>query len=219
MEQHNRTLFGPVADRLAGALSTSESFELHVPVDAAIGLRRRQLAAIRDALVRWIQQTAPSLPIAPYGRYVTPIRKITLPGVPFPCSLHRLAAIGPMRGRFDIVYLVKGDLETARADRLSETCQKKFGKLAEWKRSYGARTILVLEDADIQLTNHQLVADALSRAEKARTDKPDEIYLVSTFLDIPWYVTCLRREGRSYYDNGEQFWEIDPKALQPLTAK
>ena len=90
---------------------------------------------------------------------------------------------------------------------------------AEWKRSYNARTVLVLEDADIQLTNHQLVADALSRAEKARTDKPDEIYLVSTFLDNPWYVTCLRREGKSYYDDGERFWEVDPKSLQPLTAK
>ncbi|MGO9684038.1 MAG: hypothetical protein ACLPTZ_15900 [Beijerinckiaceae bacterium] len=219
MEQHNRTLFGPVADRLAGMLPSSESIELHVPVDATIGLRRRQLVPIQDVLVHWIQQTAPSLPIAPYGRYVTPICKLTIPGVPFPVSLHRLAAIGPMRGRFDIVYLFKGNLESARVDRLSETCQKKFRKLAEWKRSYNARTVLVLEDADIQLTNHQLVADALSRAENTRTDKPDEIYLVSTFLDNPWYVTCLRREGKSYYDDGERFWEIDPTSLQPLTAR
>jgi hypothetical protein len=218
-EEHSRSLFRPIADGLAGALPSAESFELHVPVDATVGLRRGEVPQIRDAIVRWVRETAPTLPIAPYGRYITPIRKLTLPGVPFPVSLHRFAAMGPMRGRFSVVHLVSGDLETARLDRISEACAKKFGKLAEWKRSYGALTVLVLEEADIQLTNAQRVAEALARAEDSRADRPDEVYLVSTSLDDLWHVTCLRREGRDYYDDGERFWPIDPAALVSLTER
>ena len=111
-----------------------------------------------------------------------------------------------MSGAVSVRVLVD-DVEEARFDRLREACDKKFGKLAEWKRSYDAHTVLVLEDADIQLTNELLVGDALARAEEGRTDKPDEIYLVSTHTDSSWWVTCLRRPGKSHYDD-ESYWEI-----------
>ena len=43
------------------------------------------------------------------------------------------------------------------------------------KRDHGARTVLVLEENDIQLTNQQVVADALTQAEAERPDTPDEV--------------------------------------------
>jgi hypothetical protein len=217
-QEHARSLFGPIAERVAGALPTEESIQLHVPVGATAGLKRRQIATIQDALVTWVRGTAPTLPIAPYGRYVTPVKKVMLPGVPFPVSLHRIAAASPaLRGRFDILHLAPEDIESARVDRIRKVCEEKYPKLAAWRRD--ARTVLVLENGDIQLSNAQLVYEALVRAEEGRADRPDEIYLVDAAIENPWWVTCLRREGKTYYDQGERFWEIDPNTLTPLTGR
>jgi hypothetical protein len=111
-----------------------------------------------------------------------------------------------------------GPVEDGRLERLGQTRDKKFGKLATWKRDAGAHTILVLEDADISLTNEQRVADTFARVEESRTDLPDEVYIVTTFID-PWHMTCLRREGRTYYDDGERFWEVNPATLSDLTGR
>ena len=88
-------------------------------------------------------------------------------------------------------------------------------------RREGARTILVLEENDISLTNHQLVADAMVHAEaRVVTDPPpDEVFLVSTSIPDMWHVTCLRREGKNYYDDGERFHEFQPSALMKLTKR
>ena len=98
-------------------------------------------------------------------------------------------------------------------------CQKKYGKLYKWKRNEGARSILVLEENDMSLTNHQVVADAMASAEAGRSDAPDEVFLVSTFRSNPWWVTCLRRDGTNYYDDGERFHELDPVSLTQLTKR
>ena len=108
--------------------------------------------------------------------------------------------------------------EADRLDRFIAARDKKFGKLATWKAATSGRTILVLEDADISLTNEQLVADTFAKAEEGRADQPDEVYVVTSFTS-EWYVTCLRRPGRTYYDDGERYWKIDPAALTDLTGR
>jgi hypothetical protein len=77
----------------------------------------------------------------------------------------------------------------------------------------------VLEDRDVQLTNHLLVCEALSKAEGGRSDVPDEVFLVSTSLEDRWWVTCLRRDGASYYDDEERFLEVDPATLLAGTSR
>ena len=103
--------------------------------------------------------------------------------------------------------------------RLEQTCRDKSSKLALWKRDEGALSVLVLEENDISSTNPQLVYEAMVRAETGRSDVPDEIYLVSTFRPNPWWVTCLRREGKDYYDNSERYHEFDPDNLTQLTKR
>ena len=103
--------------------------------------------------------------------------------------------------------------------RLEQTCRDKSSKLAVWKRDEGALSVLVLEENDISSTNPQLVYEAMVRAEAGRSDVPDEIYLVSTFRPNPWWVTCLRREGKDYYDDGERYHEFDPGDLTQLTKR
>jgi predicted RNA polymerase sigma factor len=90
------------------------------------------------------------------------------------------------------------------------------------ERDYGARTILVLEENDIQLTNAQVVADAVLHLERAITEKPTEIYLVSTAVENRWWSWSLRIEGRDYYNLSQAYeclCEIDPSTLIDLTGR
>ena len=50
-------------------------------------------------------------------------------------------------------------------------------------------------------------------------DAADEIFLVSTHIADAWWVTCLRRAGKTYYDDGERFHEVNPDVLTPLTSR
>lgn len=219
MAVKNQALFSGLDELLAGALPGAEYFQLLVPVDASLRLTGRDIPRIRNAVTRWIQNTAHGLPIAPYGRYATPILDNRLEGVPFALSLHRSAVNGVLRGKFSVKFVVTSDLEAARRKRLQKACDDKFSKLAAWRRERGAQTVLVLEENDIQLTNDQLVADALASVEKGRNDIPDEVFLVSTYLDSKWHVSCLRRAGKTYYDEGERFWEINPALLRDATGR
>jgi hypothetical protein len=49
-----------------------------------------------------------------------------------------------------------------------------------------ARTILVLEDNNIQLTNQSIVAETYLPLAMARSDRPDETFLVASLKD-PWH--------------------------------
>lgn len=96
-------------------------------------------------------------------------------------------------------------------------CEKKFPKLAAWQ-SQGARTVLILEDNDIQNTGEHLVADALLFAEqKISCKRPDEVYLVNTFSE-PWYGHVIRIDDTTYFDfpyetQRSRYWEIKPASL------
>jgi hypothetical protein len=191
------------------------------PVDAADGLSGGKTKKVQDALIGWIEQNATMLPLVRFGdRRPYGAEKEATPDVPFRFSLYRSAVMRcELSGRIRRAPCVKGDLEKARLARLQRACQKKFSKLDVWKRDEGARSILILEENDMSLTNHQVVADAMVDAEAGRSDAPDEIFLVSTFRPKPWWVTCLRREGANYYDDGERFHEYDPACLIQLTKR
>jgi hypothetical protein len=151
----------------------------------------------------------------------TPIRWVTLPDVPFPVTLHRTTTEG-FPARFTIRHMVEANDEAERVQRIREACQRKYPKPARWKRDHGARTVLVLEENDIQLTNQQIVADALLEVERTMPDRPDEVYLVSTAIDTPWWSFALRVGQRDYYDfsqASECVEEIDPATLMDLTRR
>jgi hypothetical protein len=107
-----------------------------------------------------------------------------------------------------------------RRDRIERACRKKFPKLAAW-RAAGARTILVLEDNDIQVSNASVVADAVLSVERSLDcERPDEIYLIETFHD-PWYGHVVRIDGKNFFDfsyeeQPTRYWEINPATLTDL---
>jgi hypothetical protein len=156
------------------------------------------------------------LPMAKEGRYVLPILRERPPGIEFEVTLHRWPRSWHVK-KFAIVQKIDVDLETARRARISRAREKKYPKLAAWQ-SKGARTVLVLEDNDIQNTGDHLVAEALLLAEQNVTcNRPDEVYLVTTFADL-WFGHVIRIDDKTYFDfdyetQHNRYWEIEPASL------
>jgi hypothetical protein len=221
LEVHNEKLFRPIKERFDHR-ADREFWELHVPVGASAGLMGAQVGQVQDALIKWIEANHARVPVAPlYERYANRSLGERTTGVPFPFSLHRASMETPYFpsgspcGRFTVQYIVSGALEHARAARLKIACEDKFPKLAKWKQGSGARTVLVLEEDDLSLTNHFRVADALVSAEAATPDAPDEVFLVSTCIEQTW---CLRGPG---VVAGEPMphRQFDPMELTKLTLR
>src|SRR5258706_15487414 len=59
-EKHIR----PIEAMLAGKLPPAETFELNMPAGATQGMLLREVRRIQEALVAWIVETAPKLPIS-----------------------------------------------------------------------------------------------------------------------------------------------------------
>jgi hypothetical protein len=207
----------PMSTAVEGRLSPTEDFELHVPVGAFVGLGRRRLEEVHQLLTDWVIRTWPQLTIAPIGRYDISIKPTSIPGVPFQVTLHRLAAfVRP--GTLQIVHVVSG-LEALREVRIRTALEKKLPKLSRWKQEFGARTVLIFEQNDIQLTNVHFVTDALLKVEKRFSALADEVYLVISTIS-PWWVHFVRVESRTYFDltdPDDRAWEVDPATLVPFT--
>ncbi len=124
-------------------------------------------------------------------------------------------SVGPP-GTFSIRH-VAANVPDTRKERIRRAYEKKASKLAAWRSQANARSVLIFEENDIQLTNAHLVADVLIEIERDTIfPKPDEIYLVSSCSE-PWYVWALRIGGQSYDDFstwGESLSEIDPAQLR-----
>jgi hypothetical protein len=148
-----------------------------------------------------VRITAPTLPIRKYADYRGTLVTAEPIGVPFQVSLVRFDGLPNLPGRFQLKHLAHASDE-GRELRIQRTCDDKFPKLARWKVSDNARTILVLEDNDIQLTNPSIVAEASLPIVWARSDTPDETYMVATCMS-PWYAWPILVNGRTYFDLAE----------------
>jgi hypothetical protein len=101
-------------------------------------------------------------------------------------------------GRFQLKHLARTS-DQGRELRIQRTCDDKFPKLASWNVSDHARTILVLEDNDIQLTSPSIVAETFLPIALARTDTPDETYMAATYMS-PWYAWPILVNGLTDFD-------------------
>jgi hypothetical protein len=153
--------------------------------------RSRPLRVTLASRRKGVIATAPTLPVAEIGRVVLPVLKVSVPRVPLTVSLHRWKRNGfPVP--IHIVHVVKDDVEPERLARIEAAYDKKLGKLLKWK-ARGARTVLILEEDDIQLTNHFRVGDALIAIEATRTERPDEVYHLSTGVSV-WFAVSRTEE-------------------------
>jgi hypothetical protein len=212
----------PILVMLAGKLPPDDVFELHMPAMAMQGRRAREVAQIQIALAAWIKATAPTVKAVPYASYDPRVRKMRPVDVPFDVALYRFLPAAPVPGFLQIRHEISGNQQQAREDRLRESCGKKLPKLEVWRRDSGARTVLVLEDNDNQLTNAELVFQALTNIENTIADKPNEIYLVTTYIETLWFVHALRIDQNTYYQlsqAGQCMTRVDPSTLADLTGR
>jgi hypothetical protein len=217
LQNQAATHFDPIRAMLKGKLPPNETFELMIPAKATQDIRKRNLPDVQAKLAAWVEATAPTLPLAPFCRYDTSQRNVRPPGVPFEVSLYRFQWMG---SPFSISHAVSG-LEASRELRIQEACARKFPKLDAWCKSSGARTVLILEDNDSQ-SSPKLVFDTLIKVENRFSDRPDEIYLVWTAIENPWYVWALRVGNHGYYDlvaYNRSLEDVDPRTLVDLTRR
>jgi hypothetical protein len=193
-----------IKSKLSALFDTGVMLVMKLPANAFS--TRSKVAAIHSALVRYVTTTAPTLPI---GKNYRAQPKISPPqGVPFSVSLSRFDGFSGLAEPFQIIFSPVGS--GLRDERIQRACDAKWPKLAQWKQSQGARTILVLEHNDVQTTNVLVVADAYLRVIASRVDAPDETYMVSTYTS-PWYAWPIPIDGQSYFDLATQpHFCIDP---------
>jgi Ribosomal protein L7/L12 dimerisation domain len=141
MEVKAAQLFDPIKTALNGVLDTTALFELYMPVNAFQGRKPAEVVSI------------PTIPKRPYPDYKgNGTAPTNVPGVPFQVVLMRTEPVIVPGNYFDLRHTVANG-DQLRAERMRRAIEKKFPKLDGWKRAYGAKTILVLEQIDIQLTN------------------------------------------------------------------
>jgi hypothetical protein len=218
---HDKKFFDPIIERF-NHRADQEIWDLYVPVGASAGLTWRKGVQVQDALIKWIETNAGSIPVVPrYGRRADTLSWQSADDIPFRFSLRRTisqASGSPLHGKFWLGSIAPANLEQQRAARLRTACEDKLPKLAKWKQDLGARTVLVLEEDDLWLTNHFRVADALGQAEATTTNAPDEVFMVSTGNHQTWWVVCLRGPGLV---DGEPMphGEFDAMELMKLTSR
>jgi hypothetical protein len=161
MNREAYRLFEPIIIAVSAAVPPNEVFELHIPAGVLTRRKKRDLKNIQDTLVRFILDGAPKLPLRRYADW-RGVEPDVPPGVPFAVKLFRFASSVDLIGRCQLRHVLAGDVELLRADRIRKVCDEKFPKLAKWKASHNARTVLILEDNDIQNTNEAIVAETFS---------------------------------------------------------
>jgi hypothetical protein len=114
--------------------------EMHMPIDAFTGHKMHEVRGLQAALIEHVRITAPTLPVRRYADYRGTLVTAQPAGVPFRVSLIRFDGFHNQPGRFQLKHLTGSG--QPRTPRIHRACDNKFPKLAMWKRSDSARTIL-----------------------------------------------------------------------------
>jgi hypothetical protein len=147
LEAQAQQRVNPIEDALKDALGNSAFFQLIIPADALEGKKGAELPGIQQAVINWTKTAAATMPTRNDG-LGTSTRADNVTGVGFPLELHRFEPTPIPLHYFKISHVVL-DLDRLRNERMNEAIEKKFPKLAAWKRDEKAKTVLVLENRDV----------------------------------------------------------------------
>ncbi len=202
---HEFVEFIPDIEReLAGQLPSPGTYVLILPT--SVRVRTKHVASVKTALVKWIRERA----IAFHARASTRSSRNRSPrgedlcvkeqpdGVPFEVYLKH-EAHWSSGSQLKISRFAPKELDTLRYERMTMALNKKCPKLTKCKQA-GPRTVLILEDGDISLSNHVIVTETLEAVSANRTDLPDEIWLIWPH-DAEWMVIQIYNDGEFLYES------------------
>jgi hypothetical protein len=215
----------PIEQALDGRLPSPGMYRLAFPIDPCSGLRPSGIPQAQAQIIAWVREKSFELHAEcpqqstrshrPNGH--NNFRKGRPDGLPFDLHLSRetgwwMPEKG--KGRLLVMRFAPKDYETLRRMRIKTALERKLPKLQEWKES-GARSVLLLENGDISLSNHVVILDAVECALEERKDRPDEIWLVDTTISDEWTVLCLMRDGVSFPDEDAavRYRDFNPNEL------
>jgi hypothetical protein len=203
-------------------------YQLLFPIDPCAGLKPRDIPKIQEAIIAWAKAKAAELHAdlprkptrAEKPRGHTNLRKETLPSLTFELYLSRYtnwAMPDIANGRLFVGRFAPPNHENLREQRLATAFDRKLPKLAKCKAA-GAVSVLILENGDIALTNHILVAEAVDKLLRGRADQPDQIWLVDAVIENEWTVWCFLRDGVVFPDEDRptRYREFNPVTLNEV---
>jgi len=215
----------PIEDALDHKLPVPGMFRLSFPIDPSKGIKRRDMEKVQAAVIAWVQEKAlelhaecpeqPTRQRKPNGH--SNFRKGNVEGLSCEILLYRETGWwmpDKGKGRLLAARFAPPKYEELRKDRIEAALKKKLPKLKAWK-DQGARSVLVLENGDLFLSNHIIILEAVERGLVGRNDLPDEVWLVDTTIEAEWTVWCLIRDGVSFPDeeSSVRFQEFNPADL------
>ena len=214
----------PVIDALSGTLPKPGVYYLHFPTNARLRVKANDLPRLQSDFIEWVREHAerlhnknpeqPTRERAPHGFQEQ--CQAQPPGFSYEVILRRVAhwSISSVHEGILLPSLVApGDVEALRPHRLRQALADKCPKLQRCKEK-GDRTVLVLEDGDMSLSNYALIGDALASLLEERSDLPDEIYLVETAAN-PWAVRLMKYEENYTPEAG--WTEFEEATLTDIT--
>jgi hypothetical protein len=208
------SVFDGLEDAVRSSLLPDSVYHVWVDVYAFRNMRQRQLARIRQRLIEWVVVKVSEVG-EPEGNRQTTLRGAP-PEAPVRVVLNRMLT-RVSGGRLLAGRLAPAELKQLRNERIYQALAKKTPKLEAAKRS-GARSVLVLETADIALTNQGVVAEAIEAVSSRVTYFPDEIFLVDTSSGDDYYVVLLQSDGVTFPEVASTLghWEFSAHELNAV---
>ena len=213
----SENFFNGVRNHLSISLPGPARYEISLPhnpqFDRGGRGKSKRLVSLQKSIANWVSNESFSLyDLAGDSNFIAASPALIEREFPsFPGYFIRLSCIllpgkfGTEEGALSFVRdAPESDcLEIPRVERINKALSAKCLKL-QFCKNCGARTVLVLENFDIALSNDMDVHEALISALENRDDPPDEIYLVDTKSEEQYYVfpmnLCARgRLGNNYH--------------------
>lgn len=187
-------LTAEIETALNGSMPGPGTYRLVFPIHPTEGKPRRTHAGLREVITRWVREAGAQLHSecperldrAHQPNGYRGVRTTEIDGITLTLSLVvHWSENGHHDGALFLARFVGEDVENQRRIRIQTALDKKLPKLTEC-RADGDVTVLILEYADIALTNQVLVAQALE-AELVGRDCPDHIFIADTTNDDTWH--------------------------------
>jgi hypothetical protein len=192
----------PIVEAVEGRLPHLGIYYLTFPIEPCVGLHRRRHAAVQADIAAWclaaaeeIHAEGPEMVERRGVPYHEGVRSTIIAGIPLTMSRRAWFSDSARHvGRFFVQRDAGPDVEDLRAFRLLITLEKKLEKLAG-RRACGDQTILLLENRDVALSNHILVAQGLDQLLDGRPDRPCDILYVDVLDERDWTLWPIFRDG------------------------